>query len=332
MNSASQPATVLAGDIGGTNARLRIARFDGARLGVIAERSYRVADFGSLEEALDAFIGAAGGAPVAIDRACFALAGPIAGDRAKLTNAPWTIDARSVAKRFAIARVRLVNDFHAAAAGIVEVAFDRTFELQRGVGAARAPRLVIGAGTGLGVAYAIPAADRFRIVPGEGGHVGFAPADDEQIELARFAHRSLGRVEAEHFVSGPGIVRLYAFATAASDIDDVPDDVARDGSAAVALRADAGEPAAKRALGLFAAIFGAVAGDHALAVLAAGGVYIAGGVAAKLTPYLADATFVAAFNAKGAHAALTSRMPVRIVRDEHLGLAGAARLALEDDA
>ena len=206
---------------------------------------------------------------------------------------------------------------------------DGQIVLQQGAEAPHAARLVIGAGTGLGVAYAIPIGDRHRVVPGEGGHVGFAPADDEQIELCRFVRASVGRVSAEHVLSGPGIVRLYAFAIGADPLAmRVPDDVAGEGAAAVARRADAGEPAACRALELFASILGAVSGDHALSVLAFGGVSIAGGVAAKLASHLARGALVAAFNAKGVHCALMARMPVRIVQDERLGLAGAARLAL----
>jgi glucokinase len=331
MNTAASHTVVLAGDIGGTNARLRIARARGGAFAVVAERAYRVADFSGLEHALDAFIAHArevAPAPLEIERACFAIAGPVDDGRAKLTNAAWTMEARAIGERFGITSVRLVNDFHAAAAGIGDVPPSALFVLQQGVEVARGPRLVIGAGTGLGVAYAIASGDRYRVVPGEGGHVGFAPADDEQIELARFLRPMLGRVSAEHVVSGPGIVRLYAFALGGTSA--VPDDVACDGAAAVARRADAGETQALRALGLFASILGAVAGDHALSVLATGGVYIAGGIAAKLATHLRSGGFVAAFNAKGVHSALMARMPVRIVLDERLGLAGASRIALEE--
>ncbi len=333
MDNATQPCVVLAGDIGGTNARLRMARAQAGRLDVLAEHAYRVADFGGLEHAIEKFIARARAAiatPFSLDRACFAVAGPISDRRAKLTNAPWTIDAQAIADRFGIERVKLVNDFHAAAAGIGEIAPERMLVLQHGLPAPAAPRLVIGAGTGLGVAYAIPVSGGYRVVPGEGGHVGFAPANDEQIELIRFVQASLGRVTAEHLLSGPGIVRLYAFATAA-ERSGIPADVEREGAAAVARRAEADEPAAQHALELFAAILGAVAGDHALSVLASGGVYIAGGIAAKLAPYLRTGSFLAAFNAKGVHSALMARMPVRVVLDERLGLAGAARLALDDE-
>jgi glucokinase len=332
MDNAASNAVVLAGDIGGTNARLRLARARGGALEVLAERAYRVADFGGLEHALDAFIGharAAAAEPLLIERACFAVAGPIDEGRAKLTNAAWTMEARAIAERLGIASVRLVNDFHAATAGIGDVPPSGLLVLQQGVGVARGPRLAIGAGTGLGVAYAIPSGDRYRVVPGEGGHVGLAPADDEQIDLVRFLRATLGRVSAEHVLSGPGIVRLYAFVLGGTRA--VPEDVAREGAAAVARRAEAGEAQALRAIGLFASILGAVAGDHALSVLATGGVYIAGGIAAKLAKHLVEGGFVDAFNAKGVHSALMARMPVRVVLDEGLGLAGATRLALEEE-
>lgn len=162
---------------------------------------------------------------------------------------------------------------------------------------------------------------------GEGGHVAFGPLDDEQMALWRHLQPSLGRITAEHLVSGSGIVRLYGFCCATSGTP-VGDDVAIEGAAAVARRANSGERDAQRALRLFCAIFGAVAGDHALACLATGGVFVAGGIAARLAGRLADGTFAAAFAAKGAHGALAARMPVWLVRDELLGLRGAAAIAL----
>jgi glucokinase len=312
---------VLAADIGGTHARFLLATPHAGALRTLAERTLDVADHASVEDAARTFLASAPG--VAVDRACLAVAGPVRGRVARLTNAAWEIDADRVASALSIAHVRVCNDFEAAAAGIGDVRDDGLVTLQDATRDPNGMRVVIGAGTGLGVAYLLPGSA--GVVAGEGGHAGFAPADDEQVELWRFLARSLHRVTNEHVLSGAGLVRLYAFA---SHAESPPDDVAREGAAAVVRRADAGDGAGRRALRLFASVFGSVAGDHALAVLATGGVYVAGGIAPRLVQRFTDGTFIEAFRRKAPQAALMQAMPVQLVCDARLGLFGAARCAL----
>jgi glucokinase len=252
------------------------------------------------------------------------VAGPIEGRTAQLTNAPWRIDADALSARLAIPTLILRNDFEAAAAGLDDVDPALCTTLQAGEFSAALPRVVIGAGTGLGVAYVIPARSGPHIIAGEGGHAGFAPADAREIELLRFVLGETPRVTAEHLLSGAGLVRLYAFVSG-----ELPSDVRERGAAAVAARFDRHEYAAMDTLRLFASILGAVAGDHALAVLATGGVFVAGGIAPRFAGVLAQPSFITAFRAKGKHAALMARIPVRLIGDPRLGLLGAARLALE---
>lgn len=320
----SAPSFVLAGDIGGTHARLALAQRRDGRVVLARSGTFAVREHAGLADAIAAFLGDA----AAPSRACIAWAGPIDGRRARLTNGAWAVDADRLQQRLGGTHVALVNDFHAAAAGIDDLDDDDLEALQPGRADPAGARLVIGAGTGLGVACALRDEHGTRIVAGEGGHVGFAPQDAEQDALLAHWRPVLGRVTAEHFVSGSGIARLYAFCCMAAGTTP-GEDVARDGAAAVSRRAAAGEPAAERALHLFCAIFGAVAGDHALACLATGGVYVAGGVAARLAARLADGTFATAFRAKGVHGDIVARMPVWRVRDEGLGLRGAALLALD---
>jgi glucokinase len=164
---------------------------------------------------------------------------------------------------------------------------------------------------------------------GEGGHAGFAPADDEQMRLWQMLHAQLGRVSVEHVVSGPGLVRIYEFLRATlPESAALRASVRADGAAAISRHAlEHDDPLASRALDLFIACYGAVAGDHALIVAARGGVYIAGGIASKVLSRLAAGGFMAAFNAKGAHAQMNLRMPVQVVTTERLGLLGAALIA-----
>jgi glucokinase len=318
------PGTVLAGDIGGTNARFRLAPA-GRPAAPTYERVLPVAGYATFADALGAFLGDAA-LPVP-RKAAFAVAGPVERAAARLTNAPWTIDAGAIARRFGIARVRLVNDFAAAAAGIEHLPAASFAPLQPGERHGDAPRLVIGAGTGLGVAFALPGPGGTRILAGEGGHVPFAPQDDEQRALHAFLAADRDRVIAEHVLSGAGLVRLHAFARARMGAAAAAHDALPHGAASVTALAGSGDPAAQRALALFCTIFGAVAGDHALTLMTRGGVYVAGGIAPKLAGALADGRFVAAFRAKGVHSALMASLPVDLVLDERLGLTGAAALA-----
>jgi glucokinase len=323
-SSAPSRATdaVLCGDIGGTNARFRIA--PGDRPGApIVERVVPVAGHATFADALAGFLTGAG---TAVPRcAAFAVAGPVQERVAKLTNASWTIDADAIAARFGLRRVRLVNDFEAAAAGIGHLPAASLAPLQVAGRDATAPRLVIGAGTGLGVAFVVSVAGRTQVLAGEGGHVPFAPQDDEERALHAFLAADLGRVIAEHVLSGAGLVRLHAFAR--SRLPGAGAGDAAIDAAAVTAGAAAGDPAARRAIELFCGILGGVAGDHALTLMTRGGVYVAGGIAPRIGTALADGRFIAAFRAKGVHAPLMARMPVDLVVDERLGLTGAAALA-----
>jgi glucokinase len=200
--------------------------------------------------------------------------------------------------------------------------------LQAGESLAGGVRLAIGAGTGLGMAVIVPRGADFEILPSEGGHVGYAPADATQDAFAAWLRAEQGRATAERAISGMGLVSLYRFlaARAAADLPD-PLDAADPGAAIGALALADGASLARRTTDIFMAGYGAFAGDMALALLARGGVYLAGGVTQKLLPLLRDGGFMAAFNAKAEHAALARRMPVHAVTAPEIGLQGAAMLA-----
>ena len=324
---------ILAGDIGGTKALLLLAKVRQGRLAPVLERRYAVASFADFSAMLARFLDECrqtSRRELRLASACFGAAGPATGNRIQMTNLPWRLDADAIAAEFGIGRVLLVNDFEAAAMGVETLAPGDSAVLQRGEPLPQAPRVVIGAGTGLGVAYALPQGKRYQVIAGEGGHAGFAPADDEQMRLWRALHAQLGRVSVEHVVSGPGLVRIYEFLRA--ELPEAPallDSVRTEGAAAISRHAlEHGDPLACRALDLFIACYGALAGDHALSVSARGGVYIAGGIAQKIFSRLAAGGFLAAFNAKGAQAQLTGRIPVQVVTTARLGLLGAALIAL----
>jgi glucokinase len=323
---------ILAGDIGGTKALLLLAALRRGRVEPVLERRYSVAAFPGFSAVLARFLDDCRkirGRDARLASACFGAAGPVSDARIQMTNLPWCLDAGAIAAEFGIGRVLLVNDFEAAARGIEALVPGDSAMLQRGEPLPHAARVIIGAGSGLGVAYAMPQGTRYQVVSGEGGHAGFAPADDEQMRLWQTLHAQFGRVSIEHVVSGPGLVRIYEFLRATLPESPVlAESVRAEGAAAISRHAlDHGDPLACRALDLFIACYGAAAGDHALAVAARGGVYIAGGIAPKISSRLAAGGFMAAFNSKGAHAQMNLRMPVHVVTTERLGLLGAALIA-----
>jgi glucokinase len=298
---------ILAGDVGGTKTLL--ALFAPAGASPRYEQRLQSRDFADFEALLAEFFvrarAALGTAPRPA-HACFGVAGPVDAQRARLTNLPWTFEVTGLAARFGLGRVHLLNDFAAAAWGIDALGPQDLRTLQVGEPLAGAPRVILGAGTGLGLAYAFDSGDGYVPVAGEGGHAAFAPADAQQAALWSFLHERLGRVELEHVLSGPGLARIDEFLGGPSR---------------------APQDASAEALELFVACYGAAAGDRALEVLARGGVYVAGGIAARILPRLAAGSFLAAFNDKGAFAAEARRIPVHVVTTERLGLLGAARAA-----
>jgi glucokinase len=327
---------VLAGDIGGTKTLLALAQADGDLPRIVFEQRYASGGFGDFESMLDTFLAearAAGATVEPLDHACFGVAGPIDGRRAKPTYLPWTLDADRLSQRLGSGGSTLVNDFAAAAAGVLTLAPDELVTLQAGSPQPHAPRVVVGAGTGLGVAILVHGGDRsnddWQVISGEGGHVGFAPGNEEQVELWHCLRQRHERVTVERVVCGAGLVDIYRCLVASGRAPDQPDPLqAADAAASIAAAASRQEQTALHAMRMFVEAYGAFAGDLGLTVMARGGVFIAGGIAPKILPWLSEGPFLAAFNAKKGHAALTRAMPVFVVTNEKLGLRGAARLAL----
>lgn len=301
----------LVGDIGGT--RSRLAMSDGKAL-------HHVSVFGNdghpdFAAVVAAYLAATDERPLG---GCIAVAGPIADDgrSATLTNRGWLIDLPTLESRFDLSGLVLVNDFAAAAMGVTVDTDDDPLCMQAGMPIAGAQRLVIGAGTGLGVASLILINGGWQVLPGEGGHIGFAPQDDVQDRLCRWLREQHGRVIIEHIVSGSGLAAIHDYLHGR-----------RLTPAEVAQSAHQGDVQALASFDLFASIYGSVAGDYALARMARGGVFLAGGVAGANLALMQRGAFLKAFNAKGVHSQLAERMPIHIVTESLLGLHGAAALA-----
>ncbi|MDE2310092.1 MAG: glucokinase [Betaproteobacteria bacterium] len=319
----------IAGDIGGTKTLLQISAADRAREPLL-QKSYANAGYAGLAEILDEFLREADASDVTA--ACFALACPISGRRVKLTNLPWEVDADALAARFAISRISLINDFEAVGLSVAALQPADLLTLQAGKPQAQGVRAVVGAGTGLGVAWLSWQDDSYAVHPSEGGHMDFAPADAIQCELLQYLQRRHSHVSYERIVSGPGLIAIFEFLRDTGRGTPSAQLVAatKKGDAASAItqfsqRGD--EPAARMALDLFLRIYGAFAGNVALATLPRGGVYVAGGIAAKIAATLRQGVFLRAFLDKGRFAGLLETLPLHIVTNPQAGLLGAGLTA-----
>lgn len=322
---------LLAADVGGTKAAFALAAAGGARPQIVAQHVYACREFDGLQPIVAAFLQQqpVAGHRGAIAAACLSVAGPVAANATTLTNLGWKVSGNSLAAELRLPEVRLVNDFEAAGLGIGRIAANELETLQEGSPVARAARLVIGAGSGLGVGLLTWQDDGYSVHPSEAGHTDFAPVDELQDKLLVHLRRTYGRVSYERVVSGPGLMRIFSFLQETGA--GVPSKQLRDAEKArqdtAELIAEFGmaklDPLAVRALELFVAIYGAFAGNMALAMLAHGGIYIAGGIAPKIAPKLKEGVFMRAFTGKGRFSQLLATMPVHVVMNPLVGLYGA---------
>lgn len=314
---------VLVGDIGGTNTRLARARVDGVSVNLERIERFDNARYDGLETILEGFIQHAG----SFERCCLAVAGPTDGRQVSFTNLDWRIDAQALAARFQFRHAGLINDFAAVGWGLNTLGMADLAMLQSGSVVGDAPRLALGAGTGLGVSLCVSQGTLHFPLASEGGHIGFAPVDAEQGRLLDFLQELHGRVSVERILSGSGIVALYRFCLSRSGLDGTDNPLLKAPNPAQAISQaglDLTDAAAAKSLRLFAAILGQTAGDLALVAGAAGGVYIAGGIAPKLLPALQGREFLAGFNGKGRFSDWTRGLQVAVVLDPDIGMKGAA--------
>jgi glucokinase len=319
----SSPEHMLLGDIGATNARL--ALLSNGVLGPID--SFAVAQFARFADALDAFL-ERHCRHVSVPQALLAVAGPVAGDRCTLTNCPWTIDAPELCAGFGFAKVHILNDFEATARSLPQLTAADLHPLGGGAAVPGEPMAVLGPGTGLGVACLVPASPSPIVIASEGGHATMAASSPREDAVIDHLRRELGHVSAERVVSGPGLENLYR-AVVALDRVDAPQ---RNAAAITKAGLDGSCPAARAALELFCAMLGTIAGNAALMFGARGGVYIAGGIAPRLTALLARSAFRARFEHKGRLRAYLAAIPTSVIvhpAATFLGLSAIAKRAAD---
>lgn len=312
---------ILAADIGGTSTRLRLVH--GTE--TLDEQDYSSQDYPNLNSILDKFIKA--NAPVELQTACLAIAGPVRDGKARVTNLPWEVYESRISEDYSIPRVRIINDFEAIGYALAILQPDDFHELQAGSPNSVGTRALIGAGTGLGVAIVTRCGERWQVLPGEGGHVDFAPRTVLQQALLDYLHEKNDRVSVEMLLSGPGLERIYEFTCSQNGLDP---NSARRTAASISSTALLGrDPLAVKTLELFVEIYGAQAGNLALTSLATGGVFIAGGIAPKILSVLKQGRFIEMFSDKAPMNELLHSMPVRVVLNTRSGLLGAMQVASE---
>ena len=316
---------LLIGDIGGTNARFAIA--DPERPGFSDAMTLQCADYASADDAIRRYLGELSAA--APDVICLAVAGPVIDGIVQVTNNHWTLNAADIAADFGINDVQLLNDFEAVAfsipqllAGDTEVIGlpDRKPKLDENFNVA-----ILGPGTGLGTAGLIRRGQAVIPVVGEGGHVGFAPKSQVQVEILNALRSKFDRVSIERLASGSGIENIYWSLTRIHGEQRTQ----LSAQEIFAKSRDGGDSRAAETVHMFFEILGQVAGDLALTLGATDGVYLAGGIAKRYPKLLQNSGFRNAFDDKGRHRALMERIPTLLITHDEPGLLGAAYCALE---
>jgi glucokinase len=320
---------ILAGDIGGTNARLAYFQPQNGHLRLISERIYPSREHRELGEIVTQFLEDSKTRP---DVACFGIAGPVRNGRVETSNLPWVVEQSRLANQIHLPSTLLINDLEASAWGIGALAPGDLVSLNRANGPVVGNQAVIAPGTGLGEAGLFWDGRRHHVFACEGGHCDFAPQGDLQIELLRFLKARFGHVSYERILSGPGLVNVYEFlreSGCGKESAEFAAALKQGDAAAVISRAalDGTQNLAVKALDLWISVYGAEAANLALKAMATGGIFLAGGISPKVLPKLTGPLFMQAFVDKGRLRSLVESIPVQVITNEKAGLLGAARCA-----
>jgi glucokinase len=326
---------ILAGEIGATRTRLAAFETEGNRLNRAVEKNYMSQEHAGLSEIIAAFIKTEG---ILVHRACFGVAGPVRRGRSKISNLPWIIDSRDLAKQLKLNSVGMLNDLEAYAYGIDALDSKDFVTLNEGSEDAEGNRAVISARTGLGVAGLYWDGFRHHPFGCEGGHSDFAPRNVLEMELLTYLQKKYGRISCERILSGPGIKNIYDFLRdthKAEEPEWLKDQMAAapDPPALISQLATGGKASiCDQTMSIFVSIYGAETGNVALNFMSTGGIFIGGSVAAKNVPRMKDPIFMQSFLDKGRMVPLLKEMPVTIVLNDDSGLIGAARYTLVEKA
>jgi glucokinase len=317
---------ILAGDVGGT--KTNVAFFND-QLETIVEESVPSAGHAGLGEILGIFVKQSGLQPQC---AAFGVAGPVREGRSKTTNLPWIVDTRELAGQLKLQQVGLINDLEATAYGISALPADAFVVLNQGVEDAAGNAAVIAAGTGLGEAGLHREGSELVPFACEGGHSGFTPRNELEIDLLRYLFTRYPYPDVENVLSGPGLHNIYLFLKDTGRGRELPamaeEMKTHDPSACISRAALEGRDSmSMQALEMFVSIYGTEAANLAFKIMATGGVYLGGGIAPKILPKLQDGRFMDAFRTTGLLRGVLEKIPVRVMLNDKAALLGAAVFA-----
>ncbi len=321
---------ILAGDIGGTNARLAFFDVVNGDFRLVSASVFPSREYSGLDQIVTKFVDTTN---VRADAACFGVAGPVRNGKVETSNLPWVIDSSHLADELKIKKAMLINDLEANAWGIPILAESDVVTLNKVKGNPVGNQAVISAGTGLGEAGMYWDGTQHQVFACEGGHADFAPRNQLELDLLRHLQIRFGHVSYERAVSGPGLVNLYQFLRDTGRGEEpqwLADEMLQsDPAACISKAALSGKCGlCEQAVDLFVSLYAAEAGNLALKLMATGGVYLGGGIAPKLLAKLAGPLFMQSFVAKGRMQTLMESMPVRVITNDKTALLGAARCAL----
>ena len=310
----SRSARILAGDIGGTYARLAVYGLHAGRVESLRQETYASSEHAGLTAVLTSFLE---DEREEVEAACLGLPAPIhSGEVFPLTNLPWTVDRADVLRAVGTDRVALINDVQASAAGISGLSPDDLVCLQTGHADAAGNRVVVSVGTGLGVSVLTPTGRTFAT---EAGHATFSPRRAPDFDLCARLQLEYGHVSWERVASGSALPAIHAvFAPERSAALEGPEIVRRCSS----------DPVCRQAVETLRGYIGAAAGNIALTLMATGGLYLCGGVARRVLGTESAGPFLDAFRDKGRMGSLLEKIPVFVVHEDDLALRGAAETAV----
>ncbi len=321
---------ILAGDIGGTKVNLALFENHDGGLRAVNEAKFKSSEYSGLEAILSEYCGKE---HPRLSCAGFGIAGPVKDGRCEVTNLPWVVDVKSLKRKLALEDVWLINDLAATACAVPFLAGGEVETLQAGSPVEDGRIAVIAAGTGLGEAFLIPTGDgRYQILDSEGGHCDFAPRTQTEAEMLHFLRSKFGRVSIERVLSGPGLHNVYQFIKEHHKLTEpewLTKELAQGDPGVVITQAGLNKKftACEQALEMFVSLYGAAAGNLALQFLAAGGVYVGGGIAPNILSLIKSGSFMDAFLSKGRFNTLLSQLPVQVILNEKAALMGAAHYA-----
>jgi glucokinase len=329
MTLQNKKAIVLAGDIGGTKTNLGIFSKGKERPVLEFMKTYDNGQASNLEDIITRFLKAH---PTNIQSACFGMAGPVLNGRCKTTNLPWDVSESRIKGRFHWQHVCIINDLAATAMALRLMTSKELMPLNKARAVKGQNIALIAPGTGHGQALVVIEKDHDIPVSTEGGHVDFAPVNEEQIALWRYMRRKWGHVSVERIVSGPGLVSIYAWLKSKKRYTE-PRYLTRmfsemDPAKAITKAAmETNNPLCAKALDMFISILGAVASNLALTGMTRGGVYLGGGIPPKILPRLKQGLFIKAFTDKGRFQGMLEKIPVKVILNDRAALLGTAHYA-----